>query len=191
MDFKDPYKEWLDYNGSRNTTPDELITESISARTLKPGHIYRFKYRDEEEMRKMIRRESKSPYYDTHPTILSLGLDEKAMYEIGINLNTIPYQTKYKLLYVIYGKMEKYFINELSQPYATWKSWPMNEKNINQIYKLPSKVSINKYTRHFMRDVEAVDWGSAIKLATFYEKDSLLLNKAQNMTIVKLFKMSH
>jgi hypothetical protein len=55
---------------------------------------------------------------------------------------------------------------------------------------MPSKVSINKYTRRFMRNVEAVDWGSAIKLATFYEKDSLLLNKATNMSLVKLLKMS-
>ena len=195
MNFKVPYTEWIDFNGGissaiSNTTEDDLITESITARMLKRGHVYRFKYRDEDKMRKMIRRESTFPYYDMHPIMISLGLENDTLLETGVNLNVLPYQTKYKLFHNIYRILDKFMVDELSQPYKMWKPWPIDIAKFEQIYKLPSKVAINKYERRFMRDLEAVDWGSAIKLSTFYEKDSLLFNKAQNMTLTKLLKMS-
>jgi hypothetical protein len=176
MDFQVLYKNWIDENGGvksaiDNTTSTELMRESVSIKVL-------------------VDNKSAHLYYDMNPVLLSLGSDQDTGKQIGVNLNVLPYQTKFHLFRNIYKLLERRIIPELSQPHDTWKNWPINEQTLAEIYKIPSRASINKYDRRFMRDIEAIDWGSAIKLSTYYEKNSLLLNRKKQMTLAKLLKMS-
>ena len=195
MDFVTPYKEWLDYNGGvksaiSNTTDKSLMLHKINVKRFLPGHIYRFEYLNRDELSKFATNTAEHLYYDKHPVMLSLGYDPVSKKEIGLNLNVMPYQSKFNMFRNIYKRLDRIIIKELSQPHDDWKPWNITEERLNEIYRIPSRVGINKYARQYMRKIEAVDWGSAVKLTTFYEKNSLILNKKKKINLVKLLKMS-